>query len=133
MNPVRPLFFPVKDKELDFDYHLAELGTDFDNSDDDPLVFPRDDTTSLYLEDKARILAVRPDRNDYTALAEGERRTVDAAAKWLAKVLANEHHDRESLLPLVDVGRHLVEDFVILHRDPAGDDHAVWIHVCFPS
>lgn len=112
---------------------LFRLGTDFGNGEADRLLFPRDETSRHYLDEKARVLDAYPERSRSCAETEAEQQCLSAAERWLSTALLGEGHVAESRLALPELGRSLVEDFAVLHRNQAGVDRALFVHACFPS
>jgi hypothetical protein len=134
VNPERPLYFPVKPEPLRMQAGLARFGTEFGNGEADRLFFPRDDQSPRYLAEKSRVLALHPERTRCSSAGQVEQRALAAAAEWLSRTLEREGLLAQSRLPLLELGRELVEDFAILLRSPDGlDDRVIFLHACFPS
>jgi hypothetical protein len=133
VNPPRPLYFPVKAEPLRMQAGLSRLGADFGNGEADRLFFPRDATSARYLAEKARVLAQHPERTLSSIQSEADERSLTVAAAWLSQTLQSEGQHGASQLPLLELGRELVEDFAILRRSPDGVDRALLVHACFPS
>jgi dimethylamine monooxygenase subunit A len=133
VEPTRPLYFPVKPEPMRMQAGLFRFGTDFGNGDADRLFFPRDATSTRYLDEKSRVLAAYPGRDAYSIQAEREEQAVTLARAWLSQTLLVEGHPDTSHLPRTALGRELVEDFAVVQRDQAGADRALWLHACFPS
>jgi hypothetical protein len=132
VNPPRPLYFPVKAEPLRMQAGLARFGTDFGNGEADRLFFPRDGTSPRYLAEKARVLALHSERTLSSIEDEADERSLGAAAAWFSQALASESQHSASQLPLLELGRELVEDFAIVRRAADGD-RALLVHACFPS
>jgi hypothetical protein len=126
------LYFPIRPEPLRMSPGLYRLGTDFGNGEADQRFFPRDETTAHYLAEKARVLAAFPERNQSSVQDDADLRALEAAHDWFRRALAQEGETAAAAAPLEGLGAELVEDFVILRRDPAGD-RVCHVHVCFPS
>ena len=112
---------------------LARFGTDFGNGDADLRFFPRDPTTSRYLDEKARVLAAYPARESLAVTSLADEACVTLAQAWFAETLRREGHAGAASRSRDELGRELVEDFALLRRDETGADRVLWLHACFPS
>jgi dimethylamine monooxygenase subunit A len=129
----RPLYFPVKAEPLRMQAGLFRFGTDFGNGEADQRYFPRDESGPRYLAAKARILSRYPERDSSVAESEGERACLRAARAWFFETLSAERQDEAARASTSELGRHLMEDFAVVHRAPDGNDRVLWLHACFPS
>jgi len=110
---------------------LFRFGTDFGNGQADQRFFPWDDEADRYLAEKARMLAAHPECNTALVRSQAEEEALSAAAAWFERALEAEGH-AAARTHVLDLGRHLLEDFAILRRDSAGD-RVLFLHACFPS
>jgi hypothetical protein len=129
----RPFYFPVRAEPLRMQAGLSRFGTDFGNGPADQLFFSQDETRAPWLAEKARLFALYPQQNDGVVGGDAEQRVLEAGRSWILARLELEGHGLPAELPLEQVGRHLAEDFVILHCPPDSPDRALFTHVFFPS
>ncbi|HYJ10829.1 MAG TPA: heme-dependent oxidative N-demethylase subunit alpha family protein [Polyangiaceae bacterium] len=129
----RPFYFPVRAEPLRMQAGLSRFGSDFGNGPADQLFFSQDETRAPWLVEKARLLELYPQQNDGVVAGEPEQRALDAARSWMLATLQREGSGLVAELPLDQLGRHLAEDFVILHCPPGAPDRTLFTHVFFPS
>lgn len=129
----RPLYFPVRAEPLRMQAGLSRFGTDFGNGPADQLFFSQDETRARWLAEKSRLLALYPQQNDGVVGGEVEQRALEAGRSWILARLEAEGQGLGAELPLAELGRHLAEDFVILHCPPDAPDRTLFTHVFFPS
>lgn len=112
---------------------LWRFGTDFGNGPADQLFFSQDETRAPWLAEKARLLELYPQQNDGVVAGEAEQLALEAGRRWMLATLELEGRGQAAELPLDQLGRHLAEDFVILHCPPQAPDRTLFTHVFFPS
>jgi hypothetical protein len=112
---------------------LFRLGTDFGNGEADARAFPFDPSLERYTSEKARVLSSHPERASSSVATDLEECALRLAEIELRAALVREGHPAAAGEDLSAIARGIAEDLVVVHAPIAGEDRALWVHVCFPS